>query len=1002
MIPHQLTLTNFLSYRDTVILDLHDIHLACISGLNGAGKSTILDGITWALFGHSRSKSDDDIVNRSAAGNGHAAEVQFVFELEGSIYRVIRRKQARKVSELELQMRSSEEALGWRTITEAKQRETQAALNQLLRMNYEIFINASFLLQGEADEFTTKTPDKRKQILSEILGVNQWEDYKAMATEKRKETDADVTFLIRQLADIDRELAEEEERRQALEIAVSHEQNLKTQLDSQEKLRAQISQTRLMADQQRQLIERLNRDLVRSRGKLQQIEADLTRRQAEMNQYRQMLEQRPEIEQRFEEWQRLEREISVWQEKSDAYNLLLTERRPHEMTVATVKAGLEQQQRELDAQREKAGAATIEREQLGVSLSANQALLAELKAQIAELFEQRQQWEIVRNELQRLEADRQLLKQEHTQLIIQRREIDQLRRQQPDLAAEKQTAEEKLTLIVADVANLARDEQVLADKRAEHAALKAEQTALYEVMQKQKERIDRLQAASGEAADHTCPLCGQDMTDEHRVEVLSRLTSEGKGQGDRYRGNKARIEGLEVEMQALREAILRRQTVEKERNTFQQRFSTAEARLSEVESALAKWDSGPHRARLSELELKLADQSMLDDLRDRKTQLEPASRKLEDLEAHRSKTQNAVFATEARLTQINTFLQNWEEVKHPLLESVSRQLAEGSYAVDAYTALREVDKGLETIGYDVAAHQLARLRRGELLDVPEQYRQLQTAEAAVKPLAETLADLEQRHDENETRIAELVSEQTTAEQLLGELETAATDWQIVEKEVLRLREEVAIAGRSVGAARQKVDVLDDLRRNAADLLSEKRAGERRLAVLKELEQACGRRGVQALLIESALPEIEDYANQLLEELSGGEMRVKFETQRELKTSSNQAETLDIKISDGTGERPYENFSGGEKFRVNFAIRLALSQVLAHRAGARLKMLVIDEGFGSQDMQGRQRLVEAITAVQDDFACILVITHIDELRDKFPVRIEVEKFARGSEIQVVAV
>jgi DNA repair protein SbcC/Rad50 len=341
-------------------------------------------------------------------------------------------------------------------------------------------------------------------------------------------------------------------------------------------------------------------------------------------------------------------------------------------------------------------------------------------------------------------------------------------------------------------------------------------------------------------------------------------------------------------------------------------------------------------------------------------------------------------------------------VKHPLLENVSCQLTEGNYAVDAYAALREVDKALETIGYDAAAHQLTRVRRGELLDVPEQHRQLQTAEAAVKPVTETLADLEKRHDENEAHITELVREQTTAEQLLGELEAAATDWQIVEKEVLRLREEVAIAGRSVGAARQKVDVLDDLRRNAAELLNEKRAGERRLAVLKELEQACGRRGVQALLIESALPEIEDYANQLLEELSGGEMRVKFETQRELKTSSNQAETLDIKISDGTGERPYENYSGGEKFRVNFAIRLALSQVLARRAGARLKMLVIDEGFGSQDMQGRQRLVEAITAVQDDFACILVITHIDELRDKFPVRIEVEKFARGSEIQVIAV
>ena len=111
------------------------------------------------------------------------------------------------------------------------------------------------------------------------------------------------------------------------------------------------------------------------------------------------------------------------------------------------------------------------------------------------------------------------------------------------------------------------------------------------------------------------------------------------------------------------------------------------------------------------------------------------------------------------------------------------------------------------------------------------------------------------------------------------------------------------------------------------------------------------------------------------------------------------ETLDIQISDGAGMRDYETFSGGEAFRVNFAIRLALSRVLAQRKGARLQTLVIDEGFGSQDAQGRQRLIEAINAVKGDFAKILVITHLDELKDAFPTRIEVEKGERGSVVSV---
>jgi exonuclease SbcC len=112
------------------------------------------------------------------------------------------------------------------------------------------------------------------------------------------------------------------------------------------------------------------------------------------------------------------------------------------------------------------------------------------------------------------------------------------------------------------------------------------------------------------------------------------------------------------------------------------------------------------------------------------------------------------------------------------------------------------------------------------------------------------------------------------------------------------------------------------------------------------------------------------------------------------------ETLDIQISDTAGMRDYEMYSGGEAFRINFAIRLALSEVLAQRAGARLQTLVIDEGFGSQDEMGRQRLVEAINTVKNDFAKILVITHIDSLKDAFPNRIEVDKTPLGSTVRVV--
>jgi len=128
------------------------------------------------------------------------------------------------------------------------------------------------------------------------------------------------------------------------------------------------------------------------------------------------------------------------------------------------------------------------------------------------------------------------------------------------------------------------------------------------------------------------------------------------------------------------------------------------------------------------------------------------------------------------------------------------------------------------------------------------------------------------------------------------------------------------------------------------------------------------------------------------------MHVKMEPQRETK-KGDLRETLDINISDELGLRSYEMFSGGEAFRINFAIRIALSKLLAKRAGAPLPTLVIDEGFGTQDSVGLEKIKEAINSIQEDFDKILIITHLDELKDVFPTRIDVVKTAEGSTLEI---
>lgn len=236
--------------------------------------------------------------------------------------------------------------------------------------------------------------------------------------------------------------------------------------------------------------------------------------------------------------------------------------------------------------------------------------------------------------------------------------------------------------------------------------------------------------------------------------------------------------------------------------------------------------------------------------------------------------------------------------------------------------------------------------------------------------------------------------------------------QISEKEATlnTLRLEEKEAQNVLGQVTALISRKQQLEKFLQQKLKEKAKLTQEKEIYDELSLAFGKRGIQAMIIESAIPEIEDEANSLLDKLTEGRMKVSFETQRETKTKIQTSEgkekgiveTLDIIISDEMGQRSYEMYSGGEAFRVNLAIRLALSKLLTHRSGARLQFLVIDEGFGTQDSEGRTRLVEVLDAIKDDFEKILIITHLEELKEEFPIRIEVTKNSSGSTFEVVGV
>lgn len=329
-------------------------------------------------------------------------------------------------------------------------------------------------------------------------------------------------------------------------------------------------------------------------------------------------------------------------------------------------------------------------------------------------------------------------------------------------------------------------------------------------------------------------------------------------------------------------------------------------------------------------------------------------------------------------------------------ERLTQQLEANAFAREAQERVVVLAAQLEKL--ERAQEELRALRQQAhaYRELPTERARLSQAEAILVDEPPRLTELEERTTSLAARIAKArpaVLEQRQRAAHLPVLRQALAE---AETALRRQSEATNRAHSEIGRLTAERNRLKTREAERTQFEQERVAAGRDELLYAELTAAFGKKGVQALIIENALPEIQDETNRLLSRMTNGAMRVSFETHREARTkSASPIETLDIIIEDDLGTRAYEMYSGGEAFRVNLALRVALSKMLARRAGAPLQTLILDEGFGTQDPRGREAIAEALEAITEEFELILVITHIEELKDRFPTRIEISKGPDGS-------
>ena len=853
MIPLLLTVENFMCYgEDVPSLNLEPVHIACISGDNGYGKTALLDAITWAIWGKARAKTQDELVN--VARNTMFVELDF-FAGE-SRYRVTRtytkgRGASSGKSELNLSIiiGNTVTSLMANTI-----RETEEKIVNLLNMDYETFINTSYLKQGDSNRFTSSRPTDRKKILADLLDLSYYERLESASKQHSRQLQNDVEVQQSVIEHKSSTVQEKELILERLETYKKESQNLLSEEQSLSKELEDLNQKR-----QTLLVEISNKKTMvdqidTSEKEIGMMLVQEMRWKKELGELKILLSRSEEIQSTYKEYQDLRSEYGRSSTLISDFHKINAEKIVIEKTIAIETLKLESQ---------------------------------------------------ISNKSNRIKTDLQPLVDGIPKLL---REIN--------LA---NTALQNLEIEFSETEHLLNKANAMSEKVT---ILQISNKTLLTQMSDSRNRFDMINHAEA-----TCPLCLQSLSTGNKQHIREGLQSEGKTSKVEYESNLEKIQALTdrkneiITQNELQQTILVRKKTETGKIQYDLMNQLGKSEDSSIELSSLKLN-------LVQMEEELNSERFCSEELNRLKILDSKLKKLEDTEKNHSHL-------ESKLESLSPYLE-----LHAQLQGSRDRLLSVTQSVEDTKSIREA-RQLQTETWKLELVRIEKILTEEW-DFDQKINLIQSKIKKVK---------------GQSLNAVTMREQ--ARYQIEQIVKAEEDIKSMELEIFKTNEDVQL--------------------------------------YEELASAFGRNGIQALMIERAVPMLENTAKELLARLSDNKMTIKLELKegRIDRATGLPSEELNITISDEQGTRSYETFSGGETFRIDFAIRIAMSKLLASRSGSPLPILFIDEGFGSQDTIGQGRLIEVIQSISEDFEKIIVITHIDSMKENFDQQIEISKTEYGS-------
>ena len=1026
MLPKKIIMENFgpFVHEEVDFDELTEAPLFLISGKTGAGKTTIFDAITFALYGDASGgvRSSNEI-RSSFAEPTEETRVQFIFEHQGRKYSIERwpkqtlakkngKGETTKNQKVQLSIFNDK---GQEAEAYTKVDAVNEVIYQILNLQKDQFRQIVMLPQGEFRTFLNANSTEKETVLRSLFGTSFYRQFTENLKLQKCELEKSVSEMTTRIDQLFQQVVAEKGVTYGESLNLAREYLL---LEEQELLK---SQTELAEKQAKQ--KALQQQLQRA----QELSESFKQEQQTRRELLKIEEQLPEQEEKKQQLVR-GRELEKIRPTYDRIQELVKQQiqQTDEVTENQQRAAeLEQQYSECQKQ-------TTDFEQQSAEWQTKEQQLQSLNA-LLPLVKQKEQLMKQKTEL----TDKQAKQQEHLTEIIQQIKVHE---EKIKLLETKQNTEkmwqdrryEELQF-QQTVTHLQQSAKDIFDQQEEE---EDQQIKLAQLVEKASRTSNQLtsevadykklksQWASAEIArlsmdllpGEPCPVCG---SKEHPNPAQhAELTTDNLGQLQvALETQETRIKQLElIREQAEAQYEVGIKTFDQLQEDRSAAQKAQEEQINTLQATFADYYQLEVEADLSELVIFLRERQKETD--ERLAEINESKQTLLDLKAEIDNNQAKKLESETSLNVVKGELQTLEgrlssieeQTKEWQLPTLEAHIVELQGKIDEYhthlQAHQALVKELEQQHIRLQEnHKLLAKQQQETGENLEKFQtslqqQLVDANLAIEQLASAPIDLLSLEQEitdfdqqllllkdRQSRLAEVIKDQEKPE--LDELQTLVTS---CEAEVTQFQQQHYAKESQLQQQRTLIETIEDLQAQSKEQLDE-------LSQMMQLYQTMNGDNPQKISLERYvlqwyLAEVLQCANQQLNQLTKG--RYRFELKQETgRSKGNTGLEINVYDDNAGATRSSHTLSGGESFIAAISLALGLAEVIQSQAGGvAIEALFIDEGFGSLDEEALEMAMEALESIENAGRMIGIISHVRELKERIPQQIIVETSGTG--------